>query len=161
MKTRRLGILATTVLCGVLVTTGCGLRPVNAGPAPTIAQTTATQLDNLTASTQAAQSAEIAIYNQHYLDDDSHLAVQRSFQRIFQDEGAIAGLLSANASSADVKVKIDAIVAEVNGDLAAGVGGVKNAQSKQNLQTLISSLGNLAQIVLSAYNTSLTVAQSH
>lgn len=159
MKTLR-GILAATALFGALVTTGCSLRTVKAGPAPTVAQTTATQLDNLTASTQAAQSAEIAIYNQHYLDDATHLAVQKSFQRIFQDEGALAGLLAANASASNVKNEIDAIVAEVNGALAAGVGGVKNEQSKQNLQTLISSLGSLAQVVYSTYSTAQSIAQA-
>ena len=151
-------IVATTALCGALVLTGCANRPVSAGPPPTVAQTTATQLDNLTAATQAAQSAEIAIYSQGYIAASSHLAVQQSFLRIFQDEGALAGLLSANASAADVKSKIDAIVAEVNGGLAAGVGGVKNAESKQNLQTLVSSLGSLAQIVYSAYSASQSLA---
>lgn len=120
-------------------------------PAPTPVQTAATLLDDFAASAQAAQQAEIAVYQQALIDKATHAQIEKAFEAVAQDQAAVSQLMTAGASQASVSAAVAALTAEINGDLTNGVLGVKDAASQAKLKALVTALGSSAQLIAVAY----------
>lgn len=146
---KKIRVTVAVAAMAAMMCVGCA-RNVNA-PAPTPIQTAATLLDDFAASASAAQQAEIAVYQQALIDKATHAAIEKAFQTVAQDQATVSQLMTAGATQASVSAAVAALTGEIDGDLANGVLGVKDAASQAKLIALVKALGSSAQLIASAY----------
>lgn len=98
----------------------------------TCSHTAATASHGVAASLNALQSAEIALYNAKQVTPSEHLTLEQGFKTLAQEDKAVRQCIATT----DVPSCVDGGINAVNSFLASGVNGIKNPDSKQQIQLL-------------------------
>lgn len=134
MKFRKVPI-AILLLTLLLVTAGCKDKYRKAALASR----------DVAVAVQSLQKTEIALHDQHQLDDAEHKSFQDAFLQVAQTGMEVNKVIRAGNSASDKQAQalIDQAFASTQNLLDNGVGNIKNAQTKAALSASVLGIRTL------------------
>lgn len=143
MNKRTQVMLVLTVAAIVMLTAGWACSSGSAAKVATISK-------DFAASVAAAQQAEIAFYNQGKITAQEHQTVETYFLQISKIGPSIDAAVVAN-DKAGILTALNSGIVVLQSALDAGVGNIKNPDSKAAIQSLLlvaqSALANAKVLV--------------
>ncbi len=130
---------------------GCKTSTVTPATAPSV--TALSVLQEVQSDVLAVQQAEISAVKAGLIDRATDLILQKAFVHEAQDATALADAISTTVPAATVQAKVTALLNDVQQDVASGVAGVKDANTKAAITASISAAEIAINSIMSAYNT--------
>lgn len=135
-----------------LGTLAMGIGGIVVGCSGTAMHKTTKAQHTLKEAVAAFQAVEIAEYNKGFVPPERHLKIQVTVQKVALAGVDLDNYIAANANAATVKAKFDAIYALLDSLNTDGILGIKNANTKQLLETALDAIKALVDNYLIGVN---------
>lgn len=135
---------------GMAAMTGCKTTSTNPPTAPSV--TALNVLQEVQSDVLAVQQAEISAVKSGLIDRATDVAFQKAFVQEAQDATALADAISTTASQTTVQAKVTTLLNDIQQDVANGVAGIKDANTKAAITASVSAAEIAVNSIMAAYN---------
>lgn len=140
-------ILLALVLVPALM--GCSMVSAKQPTAPAV--TALTIIQQVQADVLALQNAEIAYAHAGLIDRATDMKIQKALLQEAKDADAVTQAIANTAGATTVKDKVNALLADLQGDVTNGALGVKDAKTQAALTAGIAATEIAVNTIMTAY----------
>ena len=134
----------------ILPMMGCATASTNPPTAPAV--TALNILNEVQSDVAALQQAESSAYTAGLIDAPTNAAIQKALAQEAVDATALSqAIASTTSTTATVQQKVDALIADMQTDIANGVAGIKDAKTKATIIASLAATEIVVNGIMAAY----------